>query len=107
MKSIILSAVDSKLVYRYLKFFLKAADTTTGIWLSLYDIAAADRDHYVDWFHRFHIPEKRVRRGYRWSAHFEAAPTSGNSDLYQYIGLFGEDSNRVFLDQSPAQLKLT
>ena len=23
-----------------------------GIWLLFYDIAAADRDHYVDWFHR-------------------------------------------------------
>ena len=80
---------------------------TTGIWLLFYDIAAADRDHYVDWFHRCHIPEKLARPGYRWAAHFEAPPPSGNSDLYRYIGMFGGDSTRVFLDPSPAQLKLT
>ena len=85
----------------------KAADMTAGIWLLFYDIAAADRDHYVDWFHRHHIPEKLARPGYRWAAHFEAPPPSGNSDLYRYIGMFGGDSTRVFLDPSPAQLKLT
>ena len=80
---------------------------TAGIWLLSYDIAAADRDHYVDWFHRCHIPEKLARPGYRWAAHFEAPPTSRNSGLYRYIGMFGGDSTRVFLDPSPAQLKLT
>jgi len=78
---------------------------TTGIWLLLYDIAAADRDHYVDWFHRCHIPEKLARPGYRWAAHFEAPPPSGNSELYRYIGMFGGDSPRVFLDPTPAPLK--
>ena len=80
---------------------------TAGIWLLSYDIAAADRDHYVDWFHRCHIPEKLARPGYRWAAHFEAPPPSSKSDLYWYIGMFGGDSTRVFLDPSPAQLKLT
>ena len=47
---------------------------TNGIWLLFYDIAAADRDHYVDWFHRCHISEKLARPGYRWAAHFEAPP---------------------------------
>ena len=79
----------------------------TGIWLLLYDIAASDRDHYVDWFHRCHISEKLARPGYLWAAHFEAPSPSGNSDLYRYIGMFGGDSTRVFLDPSPAQLKLT
>ena len=72
-----------------------------------YDIAAVDRDHYVDWFHRYHIPEKLARLGYRWAAYFEAPSPSANSDLYGYIGIFGGDSTRVFLDPSPAQLKLT
>ena len=80
---------------------------TAGIWLLFYDIAAADRDHYVDWFHRRHIPEKLVRPGYRWAAHFEASVGPDNTDLYHYIAMFGGDSTRVFLDPSPAQLKLT
>ena len=79
---------------------------TTGIWLLFYDIAAADRDHYVDWFHRCHISEKLARSGYRWAANFEAPALSGNSDLYGYVTMFGGDSTRVFLDPSPAQLKL-
>ena len=80
---------------------------TAGIWLLFYDIAAADRDHYVDWFHRRHIPEKLARPGYRWAAHFEAPAGPDNTDLYHYIGMFGGDSTRVFLDPSPGQLKLT
>ena len=80
---------------------------TAGIWLLSYDIAAADRDQYVDWFHRYHVPEKLARPGYLWAAHFEAPPASGSGDLYRYIGMFGSDSTRVFLDPSPAQLKLT
>ena len=80
---------------------------TAGIWLLSYDIAAADRDQYVDWFHRCHIPEKLARPGYRWAAHFEAPTGPDNTDLYHYIGMFGGDSTRVFLDPSPAQLKLT
>ena len=80
---------------------------TAGIWLLFYDIASADRDHYVDWFHRRHIPEKLARPGYRWAAHFEAPTGPDNTDLYHYIGMFGGDSTRVFLDPSPAQLKLT
>ena len=80
---------------------------TTVMWLLFYDIAAADRDHYVDWFHRRHIPEKLARPGYRSAVHFEAPPISGNSDLYRFIAIFGGNSTRVFLDPSPAQLKLT
>ena len=80
---------------------------TAGIWLLFYDITAADRDHYVDWFHRRHIPEKLARPGYRWAAHFEAPAEPDKNELYHYIGMFGGDSTRVFLDPSPAQLKLT
>ena len=28
-----------------------------SVWLLGYDIAAADRDHYLSWFHDEHIPE--------------------------------------------------
>jgi hypothetical protein len=80
---------------------------TTGTWLLFYDIAAADRDHHVDWFHRCHIPEKLARLCYRSAVRFEALPISGNSDLYRFIAIFGGNSTRVFLDPSAAQLKLT
>ena len=43
---------------------------TTGIWLLLHDIAATDRDHYVDTLHRCYVPEKLARPGHRWLAHF-------------------------------------
>ena len=37
-----------------------------SVWLLNYDIASADRDHYLSWFHDEHIPEKLTRPGYRW-----------------------------------------
>lgn len=79
---------------------------TAGIWLLFYDIAATDRDRYVGWFHDRHIPEKLARPGYCWAAHFEAPAGPDNTDLYHYVGMFGGDSTRVFLDPSPAQLKV-
>ena len=85
----------------------KAADMTASVWLLFYDIAAVDRDNYVDWFHCCHIPEKLARPGYRSAVHFEAPPISGNSDLYRFIAIFGGNCTRGFLDPSPAQLKLT
>ena len=78
-----------------------------SVWLLNYDIAAADRDHYLSWFHDTHIPEKLARPGYRWAAHYEAPASNDAASLYRYIGMFGGDSTKVFLDPSPAQLKLT
>jgi hypothetical protein len=78
-----------------------------SVWLLNYDIAAADRDHYLSWFHDEHIPEKLARPGYRWAAHYEASAIHDASGPYRYIGMFGGDSTKVFLDPSPAQLKLT
>ena len=79
----------------------------TSVWLLNYDIAAADRDHYLSWFHDEHIPEKLARPGYRWAAHYEAPASHDAAGLYRYIGMFGGDSTKGFLDPSPAQLKLT
>jgi hypothetical protein len=78
-----------------------------SVWLLNYDIAAADRDHYLSWFHDEHIPEKLARPGYRWAAHYEAPASNGAAGLYRYIGMFGGDATKVFLDPSPSQLKLT
>ena len=77
-----------------------------SVWLLNYDIAAADRDHYLSWFHDEHIPEKLARPGYRWAAHYEAPASHDAPGLYRYIGMFGGESTKVFLDPSPAQLKL-
>jgi hypothetical protein len=76
---------------------------TGAIWALTYDIFANDRDQYLDWFHRVHIPEKLARTGYRWAAHYQGAATK--PDMDSYIALFGGETTRVFLDPSPAQLK--
>jgi hypothetical protein len=78
-----------------------------SVWLLNYDIAAADRDHYLSWFHDEHIPAKLARPGYSWAAHYEALASNESAGLYRYIGMFGSESTKVFLDPSPAQLKLT
>ena len=78
-----------------------------SVWLLRYDIAAADRDHYLSWLHNEHISEKLARPGYRWAAHYEAPASADAPGLYRYIGMFGGGSTKVFLDPSPAQLKLT
>ena len=78
-----------------------------SVWLLNYDIAAAARDHYLSWFHDEHIPEKLARPGYRWAADYEAPVSNDAAGLYHYIGMFGGDSTKVFLDPSPAQLKLS
>jgi hypothetical protein len=87
--------------------FSGGTDMAASVWLLNYDIAAADRDHYLSWFHDEHIPEKLARPGYRWAAHYEAPASHDAAGLYRYIGMFGGDSTKVFLDPSPAQLKLT
>ena len=78
-----------------------------SVWLLNYDIAAADRDHYLSWFHDEHISEKLARPGYSWAAHYEAPASNDAAGLYRYSGMLGGDSTKVFLDPSPAQLKLT
>ena len=46
-----------------------------SVWQLNYDIAAADRDHYLSWFHDTHIPEKLARPGYRWAAYYGPRPS--------------------------------
>ena len=47
---------------------------TGAIWALAYEISNDDRETYLDWFHRIHIPEKLARPGYRWAAILKAAP---------------------------------
>ena len=79
-----------------------------SVWLLNYDIAAADRDHYLSWFHDEHIPEKLARPGYTWASHYQVLPdgdetVSGGRDM-GYIAMFGGVSTNVFYNPSPAQL---
>ena len=76
--------------------FLGGADMVASVWLLSYDIAAADRDHYLSWLHNEHISEKLARPGYRWAAHYEAPASNDAPGLYRYIGMFGGDSTKVF-----------
>jgi hypothetical protein len=87
--------------------FSGGTNIAASVWLLNYDIVAADRDHYLSWFHDEHILEKLARPGYRWAAHYEAPASNDAAGLYRYIGMFGGASTKVFLDPSPAQLKLT
>lgn len=80
---------------------------TAAIWAIAYDILDANRASYLAWFHHDHIAEKLARQGYEWAAHFEGAAHQGTADARGYLALFGGRSTAVFLNPSPAQLKLT
>ncbi len=72
-----------------------------GIWAIWYDIAPADINEYLDWFHRVHIPEKLSRPGYRWAAHYRCGH---GGRAVGYLALFGGDNTQTFLNPSPGQL---
>ena len=72
-----------------------------GIWAIWYDIAAANRDSYLDWFHRVHIPEKLSRPGYCWAAHYALGHGGRGTG---YLALFGGETTQTFLSPSPGQL---
>lgn len=81
---------------------------TGAIWTLAYDVAPDVESEYLEWFHGEHVPEKLARPGYAWAAHFRGAPHHADSvaGSHGFIAMFGGDSTRVFLDPSPAQLKL-
>ena len=72
-----------------------------GIWAIWYDIAPEHRAAYLDWFHRVHIPEKLLRPGYSWAAHYELGHGGRGAG---YVALFGGNSTHTFLNPSPGQL---
>lgn len=73
-----------------------------GLWALWYDIADAQREEYLAWFHGVHIPEKLARPGYLWAAHYALQGGDGRTCL----ALFAASSTAVFLNPSPAQLAL-
>ena len=72
-----------------------------GIWAIWYDIAANNKNAYLDWFHHVHIPEKLSRPGYRWAAHYELGHGGRGRG---YLALFGGDTTQTFLNPSSGQL---
>jgi len=72
-----------------------------GIWAIWYDIAAAQRAAYLEWFHEVHIPEKLARPGYLWAAHYELTREGTHPG---YLALFGGNSTHTFFNPSPRQL---
>jgi hypothetical protein len=72
-----------------------------GIWAIWYDIAPENRDSYLDWFHRVHIPEKLSRPGYCWAAHYALGHGGRGRG---YLALFGGETTQTFLNPSPGQL---
>ncbi|MDP1671575.1 MAG: hypothetical protein Q8L65_00495 [Burkholderiales bacterium] len=72
-----------------------------SIWAIWYDIAPDNRDTYLDWFHRVHIPEKLSRPGYCWAAHYALGHGGRGTG---YLALFGGETTQTFLNPSPGQL---
>jgi hypothetical protein len=73
-----------------------------GLWAIWYEIADAQREEYLAWFHGTHIPEKLARPGYLWAAHYALEAGDGRA----YLALFAASSTAIFLNPSPAQLAL-
>ena len=92
-----------------------------AIWAIFYGLPVDGGKDYLKWFHEVHIPEVLTRKGYLWSAHYEAAYPG---DRYQkitearvrsndpslesgsgYVALFGGEWSRVFFSPSLTQLK--
>jgi len=74
-----------------------------GIWLIKYGLLKQAEEEYLDWFHDTHIAEKLARPGYSWAAHYRI--NQSESEVSEYIALFGAASSRVFYDPSPLQIK--
>ena len=80
---------------------------SSAIWVLAYDIRTDDKAVYLDWFHNEHMAEKLARDGYQWAAHYQGQPHHVDDDENTgYVALFGGVSSAVFLNPSPAQLKL-
>jgi len=87
---------------------------SNAIWLIMYDIATANEEAYLNWFHDVHIPEKLARPGYTWGAHYEVVGPDGGPRMLNgkdaggqrgFAAFFGGEDTRTFLDPSPAQIK--
>ncbi|MBM3357969.1 MAG: hypothetical protein FJY54_09615 [Betaproteobacteria bacterium] len=72
-----------------------------GIWAISYELPEGDKSEYLAWFHDVHIPEKLLRPGYLWAAHYDLGHGGHGKG---YLALFGAGSAHTFLNPSPGQL---
>lgn len=72
-----------------------------GLWAICYELDAANKAEYLDWFHHVHMPEKLSRPGYLWAAHYALGHGGRGSG---YLALFGGVTAHTFLNPSPGQL---
>ena len=79
---------------------------SAAIWLLDYSVSNDSLETYLRWFHHVHVPEKLARAGYTWAAHYRVCEPQSKVGSTRFVGMFGGESPRVFLDPSPAQLKL-
>lgn len=80
---------------------------SAAIWLLDYGVSDDSLETYLSWFHHVHVAEKLARAGYIWAAHYRVCePRPKTAGCTRFLGMFGGESPRVFLDPSPAQLKL-
>lgn len=75
-----------------------------AVWMIIYDLERTQADEYLRWFDEVHIPEKLVRPGYTWAAHYQVSVTNDDFDS-TFVALFGGTDSRVFYNPSPAQIK--
>jgi hypothetical protein len=86
-----------------------------GIWATWYDLAEGDREEFLDWLHRIHLPALQRDKRYNWVAHYRdqeaivsetgvAGPMEQAQDDEgiplgkQFLLLIGASSPHVFLD---------
>ena len=75
---------------------------TNAVWLLVYDVADANSETYLNWFHGDHIPDKLARPGYDWAAHYRGPARSAEA-ASGYLALFGARTTQTFLNPCPAQ----
>jgi hypothetical protein len=86
----------------------------SGMWISWYDLAEANRGEYLSWLHERYLPGVLKRPGIRWAAHYAcekgspparlahtsdaAVPTGG-----QYILVIGAETAHAFSPPRPGE----
>jgi hypothetical protein len=91
-----------------------------ALWITWYDLPAADRDAYLSWLHGSYMPVLVERPGFLWAAHYEAderprrnAKKDGASRRHppagslpggrRYVLIAGGESLQAFAHPTPAQ----
>jgi len=94
-------------------------NTDRALWITWYDLPAANRDSYIAWLNASYIPSVLERSGVLWAAHYlaEVDPTYAGSKNRlkrttdntvpggtRFMLMFGAEEPHAFVDPTPAQL---